>query len=419
MSFAAGIVTMWTQNLGSAGDSLPLRSWPERVATTGSAIWFYLGKLVWPHPLMTIYPRWQIDPGQWTSYLPLLAVIIVILILWMRRESWSRVYLFAFAFFLVALLPVLGLINNSFYLYSFVADHFQYLASMGPLALAGAVLVWLADVVIPGKRGLRSSLCVAVLALVATLSWQRSWAYESAKTLWADELSKNPNCWLGYGNLGLAYAQKGQVQEGIHQYQKALEINPDFADAHNNLGVALFQMGQMDGAVAQYRRALEINPNSDTAYNNLGRALAPMGQLDQAIALYQEALEINPNYAEAHSNLGVAFALKGQLDQAIAQFYTALEIRPSYADAQGNLGNALMDKGRMDDAIVQFQNSLKISPYTPEVHNSLGFALMQKGKVEEAIAQFQEALRLRPDYAHAQENLAKAQAMLRQQPDRK
>ena len=91
-----------------------MRSWPERLVAAGDAVWFYLGKLVWPHPLITIYPRWEIDAGQWFSYLPLLAVIIVLFILWFKRETWSRPWFFVFAYFLVALLPVLGLVDNLF-----------------------------------------------------------------------------------------------------------------------------------------------------------------------------------------------------------------------------------------------------------------------------------------------------------------
>ena len=114
-----------------------MRTWPQRLATAGDAVWFYLGKLLWPHPLITIYPRWQIDAGQWVSYLPLLAVIVFLSIFWLKRELWSRACFFAFAYFMAALLPVLGLIDNYIFRYSLVFDHFQYLASIGPLALAG------------------------------------------------------------------------------------------------------------------------------------------------------------------------------------------------------------------------------------------------------------------------------------------
>ena len=143
MAIAASALSIWTQNLQLATVTDPhwVRTWPERLATAGDAVWFFLGKLLWPHPLITIYPRWQIDAGQWVSYLPLLAVIVILSIFWLKRERWSRACFFAFAYFLAALLPVLGLIDNYIFRYSLVFDHFQYLASIGPLALVGTGLV--------------------------------------------------------------------------------------------------------------------------------------------------------------------------------------------------------------------------------------------------------------------------------------
>ena len=522
MSVAASAVSMWTQGLqlATATDPQWVRTWPERLATAGDAVWFYLGKLLWPHPLITIYPRWQIDAGQWVSYLPLLAVIVVLFILWLKRESWSRPWFFVFAYFLAALLPVLGLVDNPIFRYSLVFDHFQYLASMGPLALAGAGLVRLADFVIPKKPWLQSSLCAGLLLILGMLSWQRTWAYESEETLWTDTLAKNPNCWVGYNNLGNALFQKGQVDEAMAQYQKALEINPNYAEAHNNLGDALFQKGQVDEAMAQYQKALEINPNYARAHYNLGLALfkrgrwtrrspsskrpwkstptmpkptttlamlffkrgkwtrrcpvpkgpgnqpqlcrspqqpwlgsvskraggrgdCPIpkgpgnqpqlceahynlgialfqkGQMDEAIAQFQKALQIKPNYADAHYDLGNALFQKGQLDEAISQFQKALEINPNYANARSNLGVALFQKGQLDKAVAQFQKAVEITPNSFAIHYNLGMALFQKGQLDEAITQFQEVLRLKPDFSPAQDNLAKAQALVRQGQDQK
>jgi tetratricopeptide (TPR) repeat protein len=384
------------------------------MVTAGDAVWFYLGKLLWPHPLITIYPRWQIDAGRWVSYLPLLAVIIVLFVLWLKRESWSRPWFFVFAYFLAALFPVLGLVDNSIFRYSLVFDHFQYLAAMGPLGLLGAGLVRLADFVMPGRSWLQSSLCAGVLLILGMLSWQRAWVYESEETLWTDTLAQNPNCWGGHDNLGNVLFQKKRVDEAITHYEKSLEINSNDADAHYNLGIALVQKGRLDEAIAQYQKALEIKPNFADAHNNLGNAFFQKGQVDEAIAQYQKALDINPNFADVHSSLGGALAQKGQVEEAIAEYQKALEINPHLADAHYNLGNALIQKGRVDEAIVQYQKALATNPNDADVHFNLGIALIQKGQVDEAIAEFQEALRLNPGDGDAQTNLAKAQAMARQ-----
>ena len=200
MSIIAIMVTLWPRNVvvGAISDPHWSRSWPERIAATGDVIWFYLGKLVWPHPLMAIYPRWTIDPGQLVSWFPLLAAVILFIFLGLNRNTWSRASFFAFVYFLIVLSPFLGrLIDQSFWPYSFVEDHLQYLAAMGPLALVAADLVRLADRLLPGKQPLQAILAAALLLVLGTASWRYTWVFQNEETLWTDTLAKNPACWLG------------------------------------------------------------------------------------------------------------------------------------------------------------------------------------------------------------------------------
>jgi len=410
MSAAVSAVSIWTQGLqlAAAADLQWVRTWPQRLAAAGDAVWFYLGKLLWPDPLITIYPRWQIDAGHWVSYLPLLGVIFLFCILWLKRGVWARACFFAFAYFLTALLPVLGLIDTFIFRYSLVFDHFQYLASIGPLALAGAGLARSSDYVLPKRPWLQAVLCAGLLLILGLASWQRTGVFKSEEILWSDTLAKNPDCWLGYNNLGNALLQKGQLGEAIAQLQRALQIYPDYADGHYNLGVAFVREGKLDDAIAQYQKALEINPNYAEAHNNLGNTLFRKGQLAEAVAQYQIAVKINPKYAEAHGNLGAAFFREGALDDAIAQFQKALEINPNYAEAHTNLGLALVQKGQLGEAIEQYQIALKINPKYALAHANLGVAFIRNGQLDDAIAQFQEALRLNPNLSAVRDSLAKA-----------
>jgi tetratricopeptide (TPR) repeat protein len=384
MTLLAGAITMLTVQKTGIDESQWAQSWQERLAMAGDVFWFYLGKLLWPHPLIIIYPGWQIDTGQWISYLPIATLVLALSILWLKRESWSRSFLFAFAYYLVTLLPVMGLFSMTSFRYAPVEDHLQYLASMGPLALAGAGLSRLADVVISRRLWLQSSLCGGLLILLGLLSWQRAWVYESEKTLWTDTLTENPGCWLGYNILGLVFFQQGQVDEAMDYYQKSLAINPSYALAHYNLGLALAQKGRTDEAMAQYQKALEIDPAFVDASYNLGNDFFQKGQVDEAIVHYQKVLEINPNHLDAHNNLGLS----------------------------------LYEKRQVDEAIIQYQRALEIDPNFPDAHYNLGLALIQKGQVDEAVAQFQDAVRLNPNDTSAQNNLARAQALARKNGNR-
>jgi tetratricopeptide (TPR) repeat protein len=381
MSIVAGSVSLWLVDLqGVNSDFQWVQTWPERLVTAGDAVWFYLGKLLWPHPLIAIYPRWEADAGAWFSYLPLLAVIVTGFILWLKRESWSRPWFFALGYFLVALLPVLGLLEHYFLRYSLVAFHFQYLAAMGPLALAGAGIARFADSAIPQRPSLQATLGAGALLILGILSWQRAWVYGSEETLWTDTLAKNPNCWLGYNNLGKAFSDRGQFDEAMASYQKSLAINPNYSRAHFNLGLVLSQKGEMAPAMAEYRKVLDLDPNFVDAHYNLANDLFQMDRVDDAIVHYRKVLEINPDHVEANNNLGYSFFEKGQIGDAIVQYRKALRVNPNFFDA----------------------------------HYNLGIALIQTGRIAEATAEFQEAVRLNPSDLHAQSNLARAQAMARQ-----
>jgi tetratricopeptide (TPR) repeat protein len=314
MSIAASALSIWTQGLQLATVTDPqwARTWPQRLAAAGDAVWFYIGKLLWPHPLITIYPRWQIDAGQWISYLLLLGVIVILFILWLRHELWSRAWFFAFAYFVVALLPVLGLIDNPIFRYSLVFDHFQYLASIGPLALIGTGLVQFADFIIPKKPWFQSALCAELLLILGMVSWQRTRVYASQETLWTETLAQNPDSWLAHNNVGLIFFARGQLDEAVTQFQNVLEIYPNFADAHCNLGSALFQRGQPDEGVAEFQKALEINPNLAEARSNLGNAFLQKGQLEEAITQFQEALRLKPHLSSAEDSLAKVQALVKQ-----------------------------------------------------------------------------------------------------------
>jgi len=422
MSAVAGALTFW---LGTVEPGLPgeatARSWPELIAMAGDAFWFYVGKLFWPHPLMAIYPRWTIDASQWTSYLPVLAAIVILVIVWLKRQTWARPSFFALGYFLVVMLPFLGFIYQSFWRYSYVEDHLQYLAGMGLLALAGAGGIGLANSFFPGKPSLPAILGAAILLVLATLSWQRAWAFENDETLWTDNLAKNPNCWVGQNNLGIALFQKGQTEQAILHFQKALELNPNNAESHGNLGMALCLKGQVGEGMKHFQKALELSPNDGGVFFNLGVVLFQQGQLDQAMTQFQKALNVHPVYDVINANqgriydyLGKIFVRKGQLNEALTQFQNASAFSPNDAEVRSNLGVLLFQTGRADEATTQFQKALALNPDDAEAHNNLGIVLAKEGRTSEAIDQFKAALRLNPDFLNARKSLEKAEAQLQQ-----
>jgi tetratricopeptide (TPR) repeat protein len=402
------------------------QTWPERLIIAGRTIWFYFAKLIWPHPLIFIYPRWEIDSSQLIAYLPLLAVLAGMLVLWLVRARWSRAVFFAAAYYVVSLFPVLGFFSVFFFRYSFVSDHFQYLASMGPLALAGAGIVTLVgrfcetpfdlasdtDALQSGIRGAAVSkppflgFCVALLLLLVVLTWRQTAVYRNVVTLYTATLTKNPGCWMAHYNLGIALNDRGKTDEAIAQYQQAIDLRPRYAEAHYNLARLLAQKGQLGDAVTHYEKALEINPADAEAQNNLGVTLFGSGRVDEAIAHYQEALKIRPDYAEGSCNLANALLSKGDLDEAIARYSACLALSPNQADVEYDLASALLRRGRTDEAIEHYKKVLELRPDSADAYANLGSGFLAKGHVRDAIAAYRNALRISPENVPAQSNLA-------------
>jgi tetratricopeptide (TPR) repeat protein len=385
-------------------------SFAERCLIAGRALWFYAGKLFWPEQLTFIYPRWHIDTSIWWQWLFPVAALAMVVALWLARKRIGRGPLAAVLFFAATLFPALGFFNAFPMLFSFVADHFQYLAGAGIMALAAAGITAATARFEKGFPFLRPLCCALLLLVLGTLTWRQTRMYADVETLWETTIQRNPQCWMAHNNLGLFLADKGLVDEGIAHFQTALSIRPQYPAAYNNLGTALTDKGQINEAIADFQKALQFNPDYAEAFNNLGAALLRKGQTDEAIASCQKALQIKPGYAEAYNNLGSALLQKGRTDEAMDDFQKALSIKPDYAEAQYNLANAWLQKGQNSRAIVEFQKVLAIQPDHADAHNNLGNLLFQKGELDLAIGQYQSALAIKPNNIEACDNLGMALA---------
>ena len=402
----AGLGTVWLERnvYGAQGGDFEL-SPIERCLLAGRAVWFHLGKLLWPSNLLFMYPRWRIDADAWWQYVYPFAVLLTAVALWTLR-LWSRAPLAALLLFVGTLFPTLGFFNVCTFRYSFVNDHHLYLASLAVIGFVSAGLTLAADR-LPWKPHLLAGLLsLAILAALATLTWRQSRMYTDLETLWSKTLAKNPESYLAAINLGSALYDQGRVDEAIADFRKALDLFPNYADAHLDLGVALAQKGRLHEAVAHYQAALAIRPGFEDAHINLGNALAQAGHVDQAVAHYQQALTTQPDNARIYFNIGDALAKTNRVDEAIANLQKGLQLLPEFPDAHNNLGLLLLRQGRVDEAISHFQQALQLQPNLVEARRNLADALLQKGQTDEAITQFSLVLIAAPDDSATQCRLA-------------
>ncbi len=351
----AGVtVVLEREHVGAMGSDWNL-SFLQRTLIASRALWFYLACLVWPVNLTFVYPRWQVNTAEVLDYLPLAGCVGVLAVLWFGRRWWGRWPLVAALYFAITVGPALGFVNVFPMRYSFVADHYQYLASIGPLALAGGAAAMGFEKLAPwlGARWCTvtaRTLAAMVCAALAFLTWEQAHAYRDLETLWRDTLRKNPSAWMAHNNLGLLLLERGNVKEAEQHFLRALDVKPNDSYAMNNLGLIEANRGNLAAASSWFERAVREDPWQAEAANNWGNVLAQLGRWTDAEEAYREAVRRKPRFADAWNNLANVLALLNRPDEASEAYERALALDPDYTTAYENYARFLQAQGKHDSA---------------------------------------------------------------------
>src|SRR5215470_86480 len=405
LGVAAGLYTVWVERslVGAEGAAFNL-TLIERGLIAGRALWFYTGKLLWPVNLVFIYPRWEVSQAESWQYVYPAAALAVLAVAWTLRRRW-RGPLAGVLYFGGTLFPALGFFNVYPFRFSFVADHFQYLASLGLITLAAGGAAQLLQRRQLWNRPAAKALCLAVVLTLGVMTWSQGHVYANVESLYRATIEGNPRSWMAHNNLAAALIARGKMDEAAGHIETALALKPDYAEARNNLGLWLASRGRTDAAMAQYRKALEIDPAYAEAHNNLGFLLASRGQADEAIAHYHRALEVDSSLVGAHYNLAQALTARGQTDEATEHLRAVLQLKPEYAEAHNALGVVLAEHGNLGQARDQFAIAVELNPQYAEARNNLGIVLARSGHLDAAVAEFQRALKDNPSSSAIRKNL--------------
>ena len=279
VAVSLGIVNIWFQTHGT-GEVIRNANFLERLLGAGGVVWFYLYKALLPVNLAFAYPPWHIQAGNPLWWTPLLAVIIVSAVLVVFRETRARPLLFAWGFFCVSLVPVLGFTDVGFMKYSLVADHYQHIAIIGVIALVAAGWgLWYRQARETSTRWLAIVPAFAVVGFFTYLTCQQTKFYRDEVTLYYYTLNKYPECWFAYNNLGYIEADQGHEQQAFDYFQKATQLRPDYAVSHNNYGNLLYKRGRLKEAIEHLKQAIHLKHDYPEAHHNLGLALLQTGRI--------------------------------------------------------------------------------------------------------------------------------------------
>ncbi len=338
----------------------------ERALIAAHALWFYVGKLLWPMGLAVIYPHWDVNVADPLAWGHVIAAVAVAAALWFLRGRVGRGPLACALFFAFMLSPTLGFVDYGYMRYSFVADRYQYLAGIGVIVFfAGAAAYGsykLPDVLRKAAKGA----ALALLFLLGAATWNQAGVYKDEVTLFRHVISLNPQAYTAH--LNLAYAllhSEGASEEALTAARIAVKRRPLYHSSRNVLGAALSGLGRHEEAEKHLRRAVELNPRYAPAFLNLGESLRRQERYKEALEAYLAAIRIDRDYPLPYVAMGyVLFGLK-RYEAAVSSMKQALSLKPDLPMAPRLhflMGQALRKMGRHDEAERHLRRAGKLAP---------------------------------------------------------
>jgi tetratricopeptide (TPR) repeat protein len=343
--------------------------------------------------------------------LPTTAAILATGGLWAVRK-WSRAPLAGWLYYCGTLFPVLGFVNVHYFVYSYVADHLQYLAALGIIVpvtsgVAHALSRWTLR-----ARPLAGAIGFTLLVTLGVLTWRQSHKFAGPEVFYHSILARNPSCWMAHNNLASEMILNGDYEGAIEHGEAAIRLWPRYPGALCNLGVALMHSGRLSEAVQALQAALTLDPESPVNHYNLGLALTQLHREPEAIASFHRALRLRPSYAAARNGLGAALYGNGQIADAVEQFRLALQNEPDNQGARSNLGLLLHATGEVAEAIPFLKTAAEKQPDRLDLHYTLADSFRRMARLGEAVEQYNAVVALQAQSVAAYAGLAESLALL-------
>ena len=399
LTIGSCVITYMAQKYAGAvasADAFPL---DVRIANAIVSYAGYISKTFWPTDLSAFYSH----PGIWPSGKVLFSGFFLLISSLLVLFSFSRYPYLAvgWLWFLGTLVPVIGLVQVGD---QAMADRYTYIPLIGLFIM----IAWGITAIVkplPYRKIILSCALVLIIITLSVFSWQRCRLWGDKVALWDDVLKNNKSA-FAYNIRGLGYADEGQYQRAIEDFNAAVAIKPDHAEAINNRANVYVAIGQHEQALRDFNYALKLKPRFADNYYNRGILYLKTGRFDLAIDDFTMAIGIEPDMADAFNNRGVALRLKKQYEKAFADFLQASRINQNLAEAHYNRGIILNIYKQYALALDDFTRALKIKPDYAAAYLHMGFALSAQGKFAEAIDSYENTLRIEPNNIDALKNQA-------------
>ena len=226
--------------------------------------------------------------------------------------------------------------------------------------------------------------------------------YEAAITHYTNAIELKPDLVNVYNNRGNVYADKGDIENAIRDFNTAIQLiqlPSDLASAHNNRAGTYADKGDFENAIKDYNKAIQLNPDYAEAYYNRGNTYKEKGEIGNAIESYTKAIELKLELVQVYYNRGNAYKEKGDFDSAINDYDIAIELQPDDAEAYNNRGSVYVDKGDFENVIKDCNKAIQLNPDCAEAYYNRAIAYAKKGDSEKALKDYNKVKELKPDLA--------------------
>jgi tetratricopeptide (TPR) repeat protein len=375
-------------------------SFLERFIIAGKSLWFYLYSLIFPLNIAFSYPKWSMDSAVAINYLPSLTFLGLIFVLAWFCDKLGKAPLVAILFFSGTLLPTLGFFNFYYMRYSFVSDHFQYLACIGPIAVCSALLTKFGTSLSKFSDSVKISCyfpptcAVLILLLLCIVTWKQAHIFKSNETLWRNTMKKDPSSGRARVELGREMRKQGEHEEALEHFRKAVVLQPNFHEAHYNLAREYHYKGELSLAISEFKKSLELKSTFHFAIDGLARALAEQGNLKKALQLSRQCIRLQPSFVPGIVTLANILEKLGNSKEAQAYYKRVLKLDLNSYKNYLNLGNSLYRTGNIEKAILNFKKAIHLNSSSTEALYNLGNALGQQKKYLEAKGYYEQVINL-------------------------
>lgn len=402
LGMALGLTTAWLERhqIGTAAfpDEFGFTV-AERFLIAGRATCFYAQKLLWPGDLTINYIRWTVDTLIWQHWLYLLAVVGVIGSLWVARRWIGRGPLVSCLYFVITLAPALGFVDVYPFRFSFVADHYQYLASIGVIIIISSACVWVYDHGTTAVRRMAPAMVVIWLVCLSAATWRHCGVFRDNKTLWMHAVERNPASWVGHLNLAGIFTEEGDFQVARDYAERAIRIRPELAECHSQYVIILAMQGEEDAAIEYINHMEEANIVSDALRVMRVMVLLEARQFDKALEYSKQAVRDAQDKDRIQWIEGAALLALGRVQEAEAQLRHSVRSAPLRAEGHQYLAKVLLALGRSDEAIESLRTAARILPHNVQLQSQLSDMFWSRGKYRDAIEHLAYAVEAAPENA--------------------